>query len=118
MQRPAQTRFALPSSRKAQNNFLSKNTPQGVFFVSQAKALRAFEMGSTFFFEKKVAKKQKSLQDLSALVTSAVNQNFLRLPEFDFCFAKITRNRGAFSQIADFHLLQNGTHQYQSHSRL
>ena len=33
----------------------------------KTKALRAFETKSTFFFEKKVAKKQKSLQDLSAL---------------------------------------------------
>ena len=48
----------------------------------------------------KLQKEAKTLQVYRS-AGSVIYQNFLRLPEFDFCRAKITRNRGAFLFLAN-----------------
>ena len=51
-------------------------------------------------------------------VSSALYRKFLRLPEFDFCFAKITRNHGAFLRFADFLWSANGHVPFYSYADL
>jgi hypothetical protein len=91
-----------------------------------------------FLFERKSLKEQKSLNAIFEIYTIrsflypkeksckrsgktcrfialsllAVSQNFLRLPEFDFCsyLAKITRNHGALKRFTDFCGLQIAAH--------
>ncbi|MBQ9745864.1 MAG: hypothetical protein IJW21_03495, partial [Clostridia bacterium] len=53
---------------------LRKYSTFSVTKKQERKCWRTFETLSTFFFEKKVAKKQKSLLDLSGFVSSVLNQ--------------------------------------------
>ena len=69
--------------------------------------------------EKRCKRSEKSLQDLSALVTSALPQNFLRLPEWKFCYRQnLLGTTAHFCGLQIFRSLQNGTHHNQSFSRL
>ncbi|MBQ9746237.1 MAG: hypothetical protein IJW21_05390, partial [Clostridia bacterium] len=58
--------FILPLYRVNYNPFYNGK----IVFLEERKRWRTFEKLSTFFFEKKVAKKQKSLPDLSGFVSS------------------------------------------------
>jgi hypothetical protein len=64
-----------------------------------------FILFALFFIRKKRAVKEAEKRAvLSPCHFFAVSQNFLRLPEFDFCsyLAKITRNHGALKRYTDF----------------
>jgi len=71
-----------------------------LFFLFRKPA--AFDYLSTFFFEKKVAKKQKSSQDLSAPSVLLFAKTSCAFPSGNFAKAKFTRNNGAFLRFADF----------------
>ncbi|MBQ9746639.1 MAG: hypothetical protein IJW21_07420, partial [Clostridia bacterium] len=72
---------------------------------SGRKRRSAFETLSTFFFEKKVAKKQKSLLDLSGFVSAKNGMKLLASPRTNFhsYLAKIVRN-SPFEQSENFAL--------------
>ena len=92
---PAQTRSAQRSSRRAKNNSLSKNTPQGVFFVYYAKL---------FLFERKSYKKKQKTCRFIAL-TVLLMLKLLSPPRVEILReAKFTRNHGEFSRFTDFSL--------------
>ena len=74
------------------------------YYSLSLKSAPRFRIGSTFFFEKKVAKKQKSLQDLSGLSLLLHTKTSRASPSGNFAPAKFTRNHGAFLLFANFSL--------------
>jgi len=127
-QRRSQLRYVLHrhSLRNVQTEerritYFSKNTPQGVFFVLISENLRFSIIFHAFLCskEKRGKRSEKSLQDLSGFVTSAMSQNFLRLPEFDFCHGKnYSEPRRIFTVCRFFALCKMACTNSKSPSRL
>ena len=104
---PAQTRSAQRSSRRAKNNSLSKNTPQGVFFVFTCENLRFSIPFSRFslFKRKALQKKWKILAGFIGFSHFCSATKLLAPPRVEILlWAKFTRNRGASARFADFSL--------------
>ena len=97
MQHPAQTQSAQRSNRRTQNNSLSKNTPQGVFFVFGLKRSALSIPYPLFLFERKRGKKNQKTCRFIALSVRKIIQKSAPLPARDVrpFLANIRRNREA-----------------------